>query len=63
LASKYYDEENKKPVKIKDSNRFDLEDASYKVLERDLLNENDYVRHSSDKIARVISDMIDGWIK
>lgn len=63
LASKYFDEENKKPVKVKEGNREALEHANYKVLERDLLNEKDYVRHSSDKIARVISDMIDGWIK
>lgn len=61
MIEKYKKEENKKPVKIKTSEIF--KDKWYRVIERDLLNEQDYVRHNSDKLAWVIEDIIDGWIK
>lgn len=61
LAAKYKEKENKKPVKLKDATLF--EEKDYKVVERDLLNENDYVRHSSEKLGEVISDIVEGWIK
>ncbi|MCT4617567.1 MAG: YvcK family protein [Candidatus Gracilibacteria bacterium] len=63
LAGKYYDEEMKKPVKVKDDQRSDLKKKYYKLIERDLLNEKDYIRHSPEKMCAVISDLIDGWIK
>jgi hypothetical protein len=53
----------KKPVKVKDDQRSDLKKKYYKLIERDLLNEKDYIRHSPEKMCAVISDLIDGWIK
>lgn len=61
MAEKYRKTENKKPVKVK--NREFLKNKKYKIIERDLLNENDFVRHSSDKLASVIDEIIEGWIK
>ncbi len=56
LAEKYKNLEKKKPVKVKERNIFRLKD--YKVLERDLLHENDFVRHSFNKIAETIKEII-----
>lgn len=61
MVEKYKNEENKKPVKIKDISLF--KDKKYKIVWRDLLNEKDYVRHSSEKLAWVIWDIVDWWIK
>lgn len=61
MVEKYKSEENKKPVKIK--NLDDFNNQNYKVIERDLLNEKDFVRHSSKKLAWVIEDIIEWWIK
>ncbi|MDP5039128.1 MAG: YvcK family protein [Candidatus Gracilibacteria bacterium] len=61
MVEKYKNEENKKPVKVKDISLFN--DKKYKIIGRDLLNEKDYVRHSSEKLAGVIGDIVDGWIK
>lgn len=61
MVEKYKKEENKKPVKVKDKEVF--KNKSYHIVERDLLNENDFVRHSPDKLASVIDDLIEGWIK
>lgn len=61
LAKKYKKSENKKPVKLKDKSF--AEGKSYKIIERDLLHESDFVRHSSTKLAGVINDIIDWWIK
>jgi uncharacterized cofD-like protein len=61
MIEKYEKIENKKPVKVKSTKIF--KDKWYRVIERDLLNEQDYVRHNSDKLAWVIEDIIDGWIK
>lgn len=61
LVEKYKIEENKKPVKIHDIS--DFKDKSFKIVERDMLNESDYVRHSPEKLALVIEDIINWWIK
>ena len=56
LAEKYKSLEKKKPVKVKSDD--DFEWKNYKVIEADLLHENTFVRHSYDKIAKVIKDII-----
>lgn len=61
MVEKYKTEENKKPVKIK--NIEDFKSKKYKLIERDLLNEKDFVRHSSKKLAWVIEDIIEWWVK
>ncbi|MDD2487816.1 MAG: YvcK family protein [Candidatus Gracilibacteria bacterium] len=61
LILKYKNEENKKPVKIKDMSVFS--DMNYKIIERDLVNEDDYIRHNSKKLGAVVNDFINGWIK
>lgn len=61
LVEKYKTEEWKKPVKLKDEKEF--EGKHYKIVERDFVNESDYVRHDPQKLARVILDIKDGWIK
>jgi hypothetical protein len=57
MVKKYKQEENKKPVKIKNLDEFN--DKNYKVIERDLLNEKDFIRHSPKKLALVIEDIIE----
>lgn len=61
MVEKYKEEEMKKPVKVKNIHSFEWK--KYKVVERDLLHEQDFVRHSPKKIASVIEDIIEGWIK
>lgn len=56
LAEKYKSLEKKKPVKVKNQEAF--KGKSYKLIEADLLHENTFVRHSYDKIAKVIKDII-----
>ena len=56
LAEKYKSLEKKKPVKVKSDDAFEWK--NYKVIEADLLHENTFVRHSYDKIAKVIKDII-----
>jgi len=56
LAEKYKSLEKKKPVKVKNYEAF--ESKHYKVIEADLLHENTFVRHSYDKIAKVIKEII-----
>lgn len=56
MAEKYKSLENKRPVKVKNQKYFRWK--SYKVIEADLLHENSFVRHSYDKIAKVIQDII-----
>ena len=56
MAEKYKSLEKKKPVKVK-SHKF-FRAKSYKVIEADLLHESDWVRHSYDKIAKVIKDIV-----
>jgi len=56
MADKYMALENKKPVKVKSKKCF--ENKSYQLIEADLLHENDWVRHSFEKIAKVLKDII-----
>ena len=60
-VEKYKAEENKKPVKIKDISYFD--NKHYKIIERDIVNDEDYVRHDPKKLAKILEDIVDGWIK
>lgn len=61
MVAKYKHQEEKKPVKIKDL--WEFSGKNYKIVERDLLNEADFVRHNSTKLAWVIDDIVNGWIK
>lgn len=61
VVEKYKAEENKKPLKIKDPNLF--LDKSYKIIERDIVNDDDYVRHNPYKLAKILEDIVDGWVK
>jgi hypothetical protein len=58
LAEKYKSLEKKKPVKVKSVDIF--ENKGYKLIEADLLNETEFVRHSENKIDRVIRKIIEG---
>ena len=51
----------KKPVKLKDEMNFKWK--NYKIIERDFLDESDYIRHNPKKISKVIIDLYEGWIK
>ncbi len=63
MVAKYKKEENKKPVKLKQKDLEKFKHKKYKLIERDLLNEKDFVRHSPEKMAQVIDDIINWWIK
>ena len=56
-----YAKEWKKPVKLKPWMNFKWK--SYKVIERDFLDESDFVRHNPKKISKAIIDISEGWIK
>jgi 2-phospho-L-lactate transferase/gluconeogenesis factor (CofD/UPF0052 family) len=56
VAEKYKSLEKKSPVKVKNHELF--KNKSYKVMEADLLHEHDCVRHSYDKISKVIDKLI-----
>lgn len=61
IVEKYKSEEWKSPVKCKIDMCF--ENKKYKVIERDFLDESDYVRHNPNKLAIAIMDIAWGWIK
>lgn len=61
IVEKYKIEENKKPVKIKNFDEF--LGKSYKIIERDIVNDDDFVRHDPRKLAEIINDIVAGWIK
>lgn len=61
LVKKYKKEEWKKVVKVKKS--MDFSDKDYKIIERDFIDESDYVRHNPSKLAKAIIDITEGWIK
>ncbi len=61
VVIKYKTEENKKPLKIKDISLF--LGKSYKIIERDIVNDDDYVRHHPLKLAQILEDIVNGWIK
>lgn len=51
----------KKTVKCKPEMTFEWK--SYKVIERDFIDESDYVRHNPIKLSKIIIDIAEGWIK
>jgi 2-phospho-L-lactate transferase/gluconeogenesis factor (CofD/UPF0052 family) len=57
MADKYKSLEKKKPVKVKHHKYFRWK--SYKIIEADLLHENTFVRHSYDKVAWVVADIVE----
>ncbi len=61
LVEKYKSEEGKKPVKLKEE--MDFGEKSYKIIERDFVNESDVVRHDPIKLAEVLIDICRCWIK
>lgn len=56
-----YKKEGKKPVKLKAEH--DFSGKHYKIIERDFLDESDYVRHNPEKLSKVLVDIVEGWIK
>jgi len=62
-VEKYFREDKKKPVKIKESDAEFFAKRNYTVIEEDLLHTTDLVRHSPKKIADVVRDIIEGWVK
>ena len=56
-----YKKEGKKPVKLKEEHDFSWK--NYKVIERDFLDESDFVRHNPAKLSKAIIDVAEGWIK
>lgn len=61
LVEKYKKYEGKKPVKLKEG--MDFTGKHYKLVKRDFVNEKDYVRHSPIKLAKVLEELIHGWMK
>ena len=55
LVERYKKFEGKRPVKRKDEMDFSQED--YKIIERDFVNESDYVRHDPEKLAEALVDI------
>ena len=56
-----YAQKWQKPVKLKNP---DLHKGKgYKIVETDLVNEWNFIRHDPKKMARVIDDLVQGWIK
>lgn len=56
LLAKYKHEENKNPLKIKDHSIFD--GKSYQVIECDMVNGDDVVRHDPIKLANVLEEIM-----
>lgn len=56
-VERYKEKEGKRPVKLKPW--MDFSEKSYKVIERDLVNESDLVRHSPPKMASVIEEFVE----
>lgn len=61
IIEKYQKEEQKKPIKI--TNIEDFQNTHYKIIERDIVNDEDVIRHDPEKLSRIIDDIVDGWIK
>ena len=57
---KYKTSEWKRPVKLKEGMNF--EGKKYKIIERDMVNDSDLVRHSPPKIARMIADFVENKV-
>lgn len=58
LAEKYKSVEGKSPVKVKDRDYPILQRKPYRVIERDLLHESLFIRHSYDKVGKVIKEIL-----
>jgi len=56
MVDKYKNLEKKKPVKVKDIKEFKWK--KYKLIEADLIYENQFIRYHYDKVAWVIDDLI-----
>lgn len=61
LLKKYFETEKKSPVMIGDIAGFSHE--NYKIVERDLVNDTDFVRHHPLKLGAVMRDIVEGWVK
>lgn len=61
MSDKYFSLEKKKPVKVRHEEHFNWK--SYKVIEADLLHEHTFVRHSFDKVGKVIHNIVKKHIK
>ena len=61
IITKYKAEENKRPLLVHDTSVF--RGKSYTIIERDIVNDDDYVRHDPRKLASILEDIIQGWIK
>ncbi len=61
IVVKYKVEENKRPLKIKDYSLFKWK--WYKIIEWDIVNDDDIIRHDPMKLAKVLEDIVSGWIK
>lgn len=55
LVEKYKCEEWKKPVKMKDTHNFLKKE--YKIINADMIDESDVVRHDPEKLAKVIREI------
>jgi len=62
-VEKYFREDQKKPVKLKETDEEFFASRKYTVIEEDILHTTDLVRHSPKKIADVVRDIIGGWVK
>jgi uncharacterized cofD-like protein len=56
VLAKYKREENKNPLKIKDLSLF--RGKSYQVIECDMVNDDDIVRHDPMKLAKVLEEIV-----
>lgn len=61
IIRKYRQEENKRQLTITDYLPF--QGKSYKVIERNLVNDDDYIRHDPLKLGKILNDIMNGWIK
>lgn len=61
LAKKYLETENKIPVILSDIRPF--QERGYKIIERDIASDVDFVRHDPKKLGEVMMDFIHEWIK
>lgn len=56
MVEKYKTLEKKKPVKVKDKKDFKWK--KYKLVETDLIYENQFIRYHYEKVAKIIDDLI-----
>lgn len=56
MSDKYRSLEKKKPVKVINYDEFKWK--SYKIIEADLLHEHTFIRHSFDKVAKIINELV-----